>query len=81
MKRKTFEIVIAFLLAWTLAVSATIGFLYLSGTFGKKEERPTPYQIDEKYESRYGRCYVHIWVEVTPEEYIGLDVGDEFELK
>lgn len=41
---------------------------------------PEPSQVEAKYE-RDGRCFVEIWVEVTPEEYIGLDVGDEYEIK
>lgn len=37
-----------------------------------------PYEIVDKYEED-GRCYVEIWHEVTPEEYIGLDIGDEYQ--
>lgn len=33
------------------------------------------YQIVNKTEQE-GRYYVEVWLEVTPEEYIGLDVGD-----
>lgn len=42
---------------------------------------PIPFQVVEKYETRDGRCYIQTWVEVTPEEYIGLEVGDEFEVR
>lgn len=41
---------------------------------------PEPSQVEDKFE-RDGRCFVEIWVEVTPEEYIGLDIGDEYEIK
>ena len=44
------------------------------------EPTPEPSQVEAKYE-RDGRCFVEIWVEVTPEEYIGLDIGDEYEIK
>lgn len=43
------------------------------------EESPRPYQVTDKDEFG-GRCYVQTWVEVTPEDYIGLEVGDEFEV-
>lgn len=46
-------------------------------TCSAAESNPKPSQVEAKYE-RDGRCFVEIWVEVTPEEYIGLDVGDEF---
>lgn len=39
--------------------------------------KPVPYQVTNKNEYN-GKCYVEIWVEVTPEDYIGLDIGDEF---
>lgn len=35
------------------------------------------YSIIDKYESD-GRCYLNLEVEVTPEEYIGYDIGDEY---
>lgn len=41
---------------------------------------PHPYQVTDKDEFG-GRCYVQTWIEVTPEEYIGLEVGDEFEVR
>ena len=42
-------------------------------------QTPEPSQVEDKFE-KDGRCFVEIWVEVTPEEYIGLDIGDEYEL-
>ena len=41
---------------------------------------PVPSQVEDKFE-KDGKCYVAVWVEVTPEEYIGLDIGDEYEIK
>ena len=42
------------------------------------KSEPTAYPIVDKYEHG-GKCYLAIEVEVSPEEYIGYDVGDEFE--
>lgn len=42
------------------------------------QSEPTAYPIVDKYEHD-GKCYVEIVVEITPEEYIGYDVGDEYE--
>lgn len=44
------------------------------------KETPRPYQVTDKDEFG-GRCYVQTWIEVTPEDYIGLEVGDEFEVR
>lgn len=41
---------------------------------------PKPMQVTDKYEAK-GKCYIQTWIEVTPEEYIGLDIGDEYEEK
>lgn len=41
-------------------------------------ERVTP-EVEAKDEIG-GRCYVQTWIEVSPEKYIGLDIGDEFSL-
>ena len=54
--------------------------LIVLATCKAAEPTPEPSQVEAKYE-RDGRCFVEIWVEVTPEEYIGLDVGDEYEIK
>lgn len=37
------------------------------------------YQVIDKYESE-NKCYVIVPIEVTPEEYIGYDIGDEYEV-
>lgn len=42
------------------------------------KDEPTTYPIVDKYEHN-GKCYVEIVVEISPEEYIGYDVGDEYE--
>lgn len=39
---------------------------------------PKPMQVTDRYEAK-GKCYIQTWIEVTPEEYIGLDIGDEYE--
>lgn len=37
-----------------------------------------PYVVIGKHEHN-GKCYIQTWIEVTPEQYIGLDIGDEYE--
>lgn len=43
------------------------------------QSEPTTYPIVDKYEHG-GKCYLAIEIEISPEEYIGYDVGDEFEV-
>ena len=43
------------------------------------KSEPTACPIVDKYEHG-GKCYLAIKIEISPEEYIGLDVGDEFEV-
>ena len=66
------------------AFVSVICFIILSliilATCAAQEPTPEPSQVEAKFE-RDGRCFVEIWVEVTPEEYIGLDIGDEYEIK
>ena len=45
----------------------------------KNTTTPAPWEISGKCEVD-GKCYVQVWHEVTPEEYIGLDIGDEYQL-
>ena len=45
----------------------------------KNTTTPAPGEISGKCEVD-GKCYVQVWHEVTPEEYIGLDIGDEYQL-
>ena len=39
----------------------------------------TVVEVLEKYEYG-GKCYIETWIEVTPKEYIGLDIGDDYML-
>ena len=41
---------------------------------------PKAYPIVSKHEQD-DKCYLMIEVEVSPEEYIGYDTGDEYELR
>lgn len=70
-------------LALILATVSLILSSFCSGiVFGRvtaTEPAPVVGQVNDKCEVD-GRCYVQTWVEVTPEDYIGLDVGDEFEV-
>lgn len=45
-----------------------------------KTEAPETRQIVNKYEAD-GKCYIQTWIEITPEEYIGYDIGDEYKEK
>lgn len=42
----------------------------------RNKHHPKPYYVTDKAEFE-NRCYIQTWIEVEPEEYIGLDVGDE----
>lgn len=46
----------------------------------EKTEAPETRQIVDKYEAD-GKCYIQTWIEITPEEYIGYDIGDEYKEK
>lgn len=41
------------------------------------QSEPTAYPIVDKYEHD-GKCYLAIEIEISPEEYIGYDIGDEY---
>lgn len=41
---------------------------------------PKAMQIVDKYEAD-GKCYIQTWIKITPEEYIGYDIGDEYKEK
>ena len=70
------RIIIA-LLGIIFAVNIVAMGLFIADTIHKDE--PKPHYVTDKADFD-GRCYVQTWVEVTPEDYIGLDVGDEFEV-
>ena len=52
-----------------------IGIIFLT----KNDVVPQPWEISGKCETN-GKYFVEVWHEVTPEEYIGLDIGDEYSL-
>lgn len=63
--------------------SLTLSFFCLGYVFGgwmARSADPIPYYVTDKAEAN-GKCYVETWLEVTPEEYIGLDIGDEWEIR
>lgn len=41
------------------------------------QSEPTTYPIVDKYEHG-GKCYLAIEIEISPEEYIGYDIGDDY---
>ena len=49
------------------------------GRVTSTEPTPVEGQVNDKCEVD-GRCYVQTWIEVSVEDYIGLEVGDEFEV-
>ena len=74
MKERIYEI---------LMITQIICLLLLTaGAFYKniKIEAPEARQIVDKYEAD-GKCYIQTWIEITPEEYIGYDIGDEYKEK
>ena len=70
------RIIIA-LLGIIFVVNVVAMGLFITEAIHKSE--PKQHYVTDKAEFN-GRCYVQTWVEVTPEDYIGLDVGDEFEV-
>ena len=64
---------------FVIACFIAIGIIVASVIRDSRQE-PTPREIWDKCENN-GRYFVEVWVEVTPEEYIGLDIGDEYEVK
>ena len=64
-----------------LIIGIIIGFLFSSiiNYIYNNESTTLTFDIKDKYE-RNGGCYILIEKEVTPENYIGYDIGDEFEL-
>lgn len=66
------------ILLWVMLLGIFITGMAL-GRATVPKETPRPYQVTDKNEFG-GRCYVQTWIEVTPEDYIGLEVGDEFEV-
>lgn len=44
------------------------------------EVSPGPYEVLGKYELD-DRFYIQVWLEVPANDYIALDIGDEYEIK
>lgn len=60
-----------------LALTFWIGYA-TCGIVGKTQVKdPQPYAVTDKAEYD-GKCYLAIEVEISPEEYIGYDIGDEY---
>lgn len=74
MKEKTRRIISALL--FSIAVAVLVWMQMEIYKYAKPD--PKPMQVTDKYEAK-GKCYIQTWIEVTPEEYIGLDIGDEYE--
>ena len=70
---RTYYSIISALLIFLGAFAIITGIALLT----KDATEPEPWEISGKYEVN-GKCFVEVWHEVTPEEYIGLDVGDEY---
>lgn len=70
-------------LALIFATASIILASFCSGIVLGRVTAPEPIpvsgQVNDKCEVD-GRCYVQTWVEVSVEDYIGLEVGDEFEV-
>ena len=57
-----------------------IALVFMVSYIKAHSPQPKPFEVWDKCEID-GKCYLNVWVEVTPEEYIGVDVGDEYEIK
>ena len=58
-----------------------MGVFLVGMAFGRltlPNKTPTPLEVVDKCEHE-GKCYIETWIEVTVEDYIGLDIGDEYE--
>lgn len=76
-KELTYMIIVA-LISIAMVLTLMIGVKECQNR--QAENKPEPYQITNKCEEN-GKCYIETWIEVTPEEYIGLDVGDEYQIQ
>lgn len=70
---------LALIFATASIILASFSSGIVFGMVTSPEPIPVAGQVNDKCENG-GRCYVQTWVEVTPEDYIGLDIGDEFEV-
>ena len=75
MRSKAYDIII-------ILISLLLIFAFVVGSYHYEREilkpEPKPLEVVDKCEVD-GKCYIETWIEVTPEDYIGLDIGDEFE--
>lgn len=65
------------LLILTMALALLSIALTTTNILRYENPKPEPQHITDKCEVD-GKCYVETWIEVTPEEYIGLDIGDPY---
>lgn len=76
MKDKTKTIIMTALVYISLAAIAWL----IMNSWHYANPDPKSMQIVDKYEAA-GKCYIQTWIEITPEEYIGYDIGDEYKEK
>lgn len=65
--------------AHLIAIGILIGYLLFKAVSLIGQPKITTYPIVDKYEHD-GKCYLTIEQEITPEEYIGYDIEDEYEV-
>ena len=66
--------------ATQIVLGIIIGFIICIFMTAGKVKEPVHFPIFNKYEDS-GKCYLLVEVEVTPEEYIGFDIGDDYTVK
>ena len=71
---------LALIFATASIILASLSSGIVFGRATAPEPIPVSGQVNDKCEVD-GRCYVQTWVEVSVEDYIGLEAGDEFEVK
>ena len=69
MKQKHLAIITIILFVTTLALLIFILFF--------NNDQFNEYPIVDKYEID-GKTYIDVQIEITPDEYIGLDIGDDY---
>lgn len=64
---------------WRINISLFILALIIafSAAHIAAKKQPTAHEVVGKYEQD-GKCYIAVEVEVSPEEYIGYDIGDKY---
>ena len=66
-----------FWLAYVIYVVLLIGIGALALKLCKPPEPQAIGSVVDKYEGE-GKCFIEVQVEITPEEYIGYDIGDKY---